>query len=440
MKNKKLVCFLQIILFSLNLGGVFGYIEDYSFESDAKFILLDSFGFLKEGTFNFQISLEPESSTLWFLTCNSEEFDDHFKRNSEIPCSEVDEQFCEVAVTFTGANPLNYSNWVTGSGVYYFILANCNGSSLGDSYNANVHYTLLNPGGEQLSSDEIPFPSLYIVLIVVWVLLTGMWSLNWIINRTQRIKLHRVISFFPFAKFAYCGAAVFYWKTLSISGVQTVTSLAVYGALYILFELSFYSILLVISSGWGITRDDLKQDKWIMLVVIFILAVCLSLSFAFGRYAYITLLVMYVVILAMIFRYANRNILGLRDRDSLDSTEPGVPHRSTSAEKLKMYSYFKLIMFGYLFLNILITLVDMVFLQYYKWIYNMLLELLQVTMFICIGWTFRLRSVNLYYRLDGEEPAYYTSNQVRPTTAENIELPSMNSETASTSTSSSNSA
>jgi len=395
-------------------------------------LINEPFGFLKGGSVDFQISAEPVSASLWFLMCSNDDYNHHFKRYTEIPCSEVDEQFCEVSVPFTGTTPLNYTNSVGSSGEYFFILANCNGSIPGITYTATVEYTVLNPNGEQLSSDAIPFPSLYIVLIVVWVLLTGLWSLNWIVNRTQKIKLHRVISLFPFTKFAFCGAAVYYWKSLSYTGEQTVASLSVYGALYILFELAFYSILLIISSGWGITRDELQQDKSIILVVVFILAICLSLSFAFRGYLSVTLLVMYVVILAMIFRYVNRNLLALRDRNSVestDSTEPGVTHRNTSAEKLKMFTYFKIIMFGYLFLNMLITLIAMVFLQYYQWIYKMLLELLQVTMFICVGWTLRLRSVNLYYRLSGEEPTYYTnSSQVSPM-PENIELPTLDSST-----------
>ena len=39
----------------------------------------------------------------------------------------------------------------------------------------------LNPGGTQLSSDEIPLPLIYTVINLVWATLMAAWFFNWVI-------------------------------------------------------------------------------------------------------------------------------------------------------------------------------------------------------------------------------------------------------------------
>ncbi len=39
----------------------------------------------------------------------------------------------------------------------------------------------LNPGGTQLSSDEIPLPLIYTVINLIWATLMAAWFFNWVI-------------------------------------------------------------------------------------------------------------------------------------------------------------------------------------------------------------------------------------------------------------------
>jgi len=68
-----------------------------------------------------------------------------------------------------------------------------------------------------------------------------------------------------------------------------------------------------------------------------------------------------------------------------------------------MFKRFKLIMLSYLIAEMTILFLRVLFLDVYPWIYQMFTEILQLVMFICIGWTFRLRASNIYYRLDNNE-------------------------------------
>jgi len=112
------------------------------------------------------------------------------------------------------------------------------------------------------------------------------------------------------------------------------------------------------------------------------------------------------------------------------------------AEKFKMLGYFKLIMVGFLCANMLILFLAVI-LENYLWLYQLFLEALHIMMFISIGWTFRLRDVNIYYRIpdSDDDPSYYheDENGIRrssrpgtPTRINVVELPTIVSENPAT--------
>jgi len=202
---------------------------------------------------------------------------------------------------------------------------------------------------------------------------------------------------------------------LRLLGSESLTSIVVYGALWISFQVVFYAILLIISCGWGISRDSFDRDKYAIGGITVGLFLALLATFLLRGYFNLLMLVMYIVIIVMIFRYTNKNLLGLgiamrNQIESPDSQDSRT--RNTAKDKYRMFTTYKVIMLAYLALSMVILLISIIFLQpYYQWIYTMLSELLDVMMFICIGWTFRLRSVNIYYRLNSDEdPPYYSAN------------------------------
>lgn len=256
--------------------------------------------------------------------CDKSEYPSEFRDSLSETCDRLSENpadVCEMSELFTGK--LNVTKKIEKGGMYFFIIGNCYNYSTIPEYTASVKYELVNPGGEQLSSEEIPYPAMYIVLIVVWILITSIWMMNWIVNRTQHVKLHKVISLLPLFKTFFCAAALYYWKMLSSSGTETKALISIYGSFYIFFELSFYLILLIISSGWGITRDHFHaRDKWVLSAIAIVLSASLILSFIFRGYFSVLMLVMYVIIIVIIFRYTNSNIIALRDSRSLEWTPP----------------------------------------------------------------------------------------------------------------------
>lgn len=73
-------------------------------------------------------------------------------------------------------------------------------------------------------------------------------------------------------------------------------------------------------------------------------------------------------------------------------------------------------MLSYIGMVMIISMIELLFLAYYAWVSELLRELMELMMFICIAyvhfnfliiecfsWTFRLRSKNIYYQLSSEE-------------------------------------
>ena len=61
---------------------------------------------------------------------------------------------------------------------------------------------------------------------------------------------------------------MYYWKHYSEVGTISLATSLFYGLIYIAFAAIFYTILLLIAVGWGISQDDLSQDRyWITRTV-----------------------------------------------------------------------------------------------------------------------------------------------------------------------------
>ncbi len=68
--------------------------------------------------------------------------------------------------------------------------------------------------------------------------------------------------------------------TFFFIGFNSQASIIIMGIFYIVFEVIFYSVLLVIASGWGISRDELGKDKILVASVAFGLTIALIGSYA----------------------------------------------------------------------------------------------------------------------------------------------------------------
>lgn len=114
---------------------------------------------------------------------------------------------------------------------------------------------------------------------------------------------------------------------------------------------------------------------------------------------------MYVIITIFIFLFINKNLYELAQSMNNPNSTPSQStdmgsersntsslRRSTDSHKFKMFQIFRVIMISYVLLMIALDLLELFVLTETEWIGFLLLELLELSFFICIGYTFRLRN------------------------------------------------
>ena len=63
-------------------------------------------------------------------------------------------------------------------------------------YALQVNFSFFNPDGQQLSSEFVPLPTIYLLFLLFWVILLVMWVTNWILHR--RVKFFILFILLPF--------------------------------------------------------------------------------------------------------------------------------------------------------------------------------------------------------------------------------------------------
>lgn len=83
------------------------------------------------------------------------------------------------------------------TGFYRFGLLLCVAPSTSPPVDCVASLTLLNPGGEHLSSDLIDLPGIYQGFLIFWCVLIGVHCLNWAVYFKYRNELHDMVVVAP---------------------------------------------------------------------------------------------------------------------------------------------------------------------------------------------------------------------------------------------------
>eukprot|EP01116_Phalansterium_solitarium_P009202 TRINITY_DN23253_c0_g1_i1.p1 TRINITY_DN23253_c0_g1~~TRINITY_DN23253_c0_g1_i1.p1 ORF type:complete len:447 (+),score=159.43 TRINITY_DN23253_c0_g1_i1:129-1469(+) len=363
------------------------------------------FGFLKHGRANIHLTPKEPGVKLNFLMCSESQYLKYFGLTvAHMPCDlgeGIDAVDCRLNVPFGGINMTddytleNYD--VDEMGQFYFVLAKCGYSSSP----VNVHMTmlLLNPYGQQLSFGEIPMPPLYTLLMACWLIVGALWTFNWLKHRQQKSWLHRVISVYPLAKAVYCAVEIYYYSGYGRSGTSTEGMHIVLYLASIFSDMLFYATLLLLSSGWCVTRDDIGTDKFYIAGLMTGLVVTRLITYLINPLIELLAIILNIAILTMIFRWIARNRIELA-LFIQPADQPNSLRRLSVSEKDDLFSYLRTVLFTYIIADLVIIVVQILFLLNLDFISSMLHELLEMLMFICAAYVFKLRPANAYNLLD----------------------------------------
>jgi len=278
-------------------------------------------------------------------------------------------------------------------------------------------------GNSHLSTEDLPLPIMYIVVVSLWAIFLGAWLLNWIITR-HITKLHIAISCFIVLKLITVVYLMVYWIELNKIGVLDYAITIGFYVVEIIEMVAFFSVLLLIGVGWGMI-DDKPPRNWPLLLV---LVVLYGLFFGLSLFIYwfaVASIILLCVLLYVIYTSATKSriiLTGMIDNlnvsvtkaeaeDPSNDTGTNIPLLKSELEHCNlqrvMLTRFCFIMMGYLIGRIIQNFI-LIFVSL-NWVDSFLTEVLDIALFACIGWVFRLRpskKEGMYFLLENEFEEY----------------------------------
>ena len=82
----------------------------------------------------------------------------------------------------------------------WLVSINCNQKK----YELAGKFIAVNPGGEYLSLNLVPFKPLFIVLAFLWFALVLVWAIHWFQYRFFNVKLQSFLTLLPLIQMGSC--------------------------------------------------------------------------------------------------------------------------------------------------------------------------------------------------------------------------------------------
>lgn len=136
----------------------------------------------------------------------------------------------------------------------------------------------MNPGNNHLSATLIPAPVMFLVMTTVWIGVAVGWASHVLIWWKASVALHCLMAFYPAVKVAFAWYAYKAYKYYSMHGDYGLENYLFFVGSKILFQVIFNLLLLVISRGWGISRSNLKSDKYYIFSILASMSILMMLE------------------------------------------------------------------------------------------------------------------------------------------------------------------
>jgi len=236
---------------------------------------------------------------------------------------------CTFLFRTTENGSLSINITITEKDFYFLVLLNCNGSQTDTQFS----YVFVNPHGEYLGYNCIPYKYFYGIFLGLWIIFIILWVINWVINRTRKFSiLHRIITTYPILKIIWLTYAFGTWLGLSVNGTYPTAASVLYYFIFILQRVALYGVFLFISLGYGIVILNLGYNWMLWVSLLLALAAAMSFGLASGSLFELVVLIAYVIIMIFIFHNSRITLLLLQKvRD--DPNDTNLPRVENASEK-----------------------------------------------------------------------------------------------------------
>ena len=185
-----------------------------------------------------------------------------------------------------------------------------------ESVHMRLQYHFVNPGGEELSTGQIPLKRLSVVFTCVWAAVWGLWAVNFVAVHQRSPVLHRAVGLVPLVHVCKSLAVMAFWRDFSHTG-------EVSESLYILDLMSeaaasavLISVAILVAQGWWITRLTLRPAEWktnVCLTLLYLLSI-VSWQYVGGFFFLFCLVMLWITVLRALFvaLTVNMRVLALR--------------------------------------------------------------------------------------------------------------------------------
>ncbi|GAM17345.1 hypothetical protein SAMD00019534_005200, partial [Acytostelium subglobosum LB1] len=247
--------------------------------------------------------------TLW--VCQDNDYQSLIGSSSD---SDVESHLCGnpaagecVVRNMTIGQSFSYSDTITTSDLYRFILLKCNSSN---SVDMTLDYQFINPGGHHLSRGSIQLVSLYLSTIILLSILLTFYILYCLLHRQHVNFIHHVIGFVVLLRLILVMLTYIYYNIADSEGYFNVPIKYMVNLFFSFAESVFFGALLLLSKGWKITRATISVGETRMIGVIMIMLISVLLFFSFYNdiYYFLSLMILYFFMMPKLFTNFTKNL------------------------------------------------------------------------------------------------------------------------------------
>ncbi|KAL2652331.1 hypothetical protein R1flu_020459 [Riccia fluitans] len=255
---------------------------------------------------------------------------------------------------------------------------------------------LTNPADWEESYRPLPF--LFFGLLVVWVILVGVWTVNtWSKRRWQTSNLQWVLTAVPVLKALVLGLSFAFWYScLNLSSCSFWVAFGVFVS-RIFFETSCFIAFLLISHGYCIMHEQLSitERRSIAGLASLLYLTLTGYKAAVPQFTVLVVLI-YIVMLYVIFLHVSRNLTILREQLQHIQDEGAHMMHTAIYTKYIMFKKFQGAMLMMVVAEVLMhARAEGVANEY--WMRLLVREWTEIAIFFYIGWTFRSREVTPFF-------------------------------------------
>lgn len=230
---------------------------------------------------------------------------------------------------------------------YILVLLNCNSAST----RFQLQYHLVNPGGEELSTAQIPFKAISAASLVVWMCVLVFFGLDAGVWLASLPGVREDLPTFPLVH-AFMGGAFFvrfcasvldfsYWRELSREGEVSTALWASRTAGTVAALAAQSAVLLLLGKGLSLTRRSLSiSESRAVVVAVFVLTLAYTLWLAApGFFTLAFVYVIFALVLRLVYVTTKRSgrFAAVVHRARLRSDVAGREHSGLGTQSLSSF-------------------------------------------------------------------------------------------------------